>query len=130
MAVVFISPKKRQKKFFIAITAMLILFLTFFAISIIPAKPKTVSPKIVLNKANIEINTSIFNQDKFKRLKPFSEMKKQFSYVATGKNKKIEKGVVSAESIKEAREIIEQSGWEVESIKEVNLGRNNPFSPY
>jgi hypothetical protein len=130
MAIVFISPKKRQKAFFIAISAILVLFFILFSISIIPSEPKKVSPKIILNKTNIEINTSIFNQDKFKKLQPFSDMKKQFSYRANTKNKKLEEGVISAESADEVREVVEGFGWSVLSIKEIEVGREDPFSSY
>ena len=130
MAVVFISPKQRQKTFLIGITNIFVLFLTFVTFGVLLSGPKQVQPTLVFNKPKISINTEVFDSEQFQELQPFSEMQIQFIYEAETKENKAVEGFVTAESIDDAKKILEATGLEIISIKEAEIGRENPFTPY
>lgn len=130
MAVVFISPKSRQKMFFMGITIIVVLFLLVVSLVIFLAKPKAVSPELVFNKPKVEINTKIFDSDQFKSFQPFTEMETQYSYKAKTKDDKIQTGFISAVSDDQARLILTSMDLSVLEIKEAEIGRENPFLPY
>jgi len=82
MAVVFISPKKRQRMFFAGITATFLVILAFISFLVFMAQPSPVSPEFVFNKPKFNINFNIFDSEEFKGLLPFNEMQRQFVYTA------------------------------------------------
>lgn len=130
MAVVFISPKQRQKVFFIGITVIFLLFLLIISLGVFSSKPKEVSPVLVFNKPKVSIDMSIFDSDQFKNLQPFTQMQTQYSYIAVDKDNKPVTGSISAVSQDEAKTILEGMGLTVSEIKQVEIGRDNPFIPY
>ena len=130
MAVVFISPKQRQRTFFVGITIVFLLFVTLISLGILFAQPKAVSPLIVFNKAKVSLDMSILDTDQFKNLQPFSQMEPQYSYKATTKANQPKKGFITAASPDQARTILESMGLAVSDIQLVQPGRDNPFIPY
>ncbi|MFH1968216.1 MAG: hypothetical protein ABIJ84_02420 [bacterium] len=130
MAVVFISPKRRQKTFFIGIAAIFLLFLAIVASAVFLSQPKPVSPEVVFNKPKINIDTRAFDTDQFKNLQPFTEMKTQFVYSAKTKENEPRTGFIIAGSVREAKKILEESGLIVFELKQAEIGRDNPFTPY
>ena len=73
---------------------------------------------------------AIFESDQFRNLQPFPEMQTQYSYKAVTKLGKARTGFIFADSIEDARTIITNMGLTVVEIKEVEVGRDNPFTPY
>lgn len=130
MAVVFISPKSRQKMFLMAITIVLILFLGTISAGVFLIKPAEEPMTVTLNKPKVEINMGVFDTDQFKKLQSFAEMKNQYSYIAVTDDNKEEKGFITATSIDDAQQMLIARGLSVKEIKEVIAGRNNPFVPY
>lgn len=130
MAVVFISPKQRQKVFFMGITIIFLLFLAVAASVIFFSKPKEASQALVFNKPKVSVNLKVFDSEQFKNLQPFVEMQMQFSYSAVTKKGKQVNGFISAVSLDDARKVLESTGLSVVSIKEMEIGRDNPFTPY
>lgn len=130
MAVVFISPKKRQQMFFIGITAIFLLILVFIAFLVFLSQPHPVAPELVFNKPKVNINFDVLDSEQFKNLLPYAEMETQFAYTATTKDGKSVEGLVSAVSVEEAKKNLEDIDLTVVEIKEVEIGRENPFSPY
>lgn len=130
MAVVFISPKQRQKMFLMGIVIILLLFMALVSAGVFLAEPEEVSPKVVFNRAKINLDMSIFESDQFKNLSPFIEMELQYSYKGLTPDNKSKSGSISASSAEEAREILEGRGLKNLEIKEVKVGRKNPFVPY
>ena len=130
MAVVFISPKQRQKMFFIGITVMFLLFLAVISFGVFLYEPKKVSPMLTFNKPKVNIDMKVFDSDQFKNLQPFVGMSTQYSYKAFTKNNKIETGFISSSSADQARKTLEGKGLNVSEIKEVIVGRDNPFVSY
>jgi predicted tellurium resistance membrane protein TerC len=130
MAVVFISPKQRQKVFFMGITIIFLLFLIIISLGVFLSGPKDVSPVLVFNKPKVDIDIKIFDSSQFKDFQSFIQMETQYSYKATSKDKKLKTGFVSAVSMEQAKAILEGMGLKVSELKEVEIGRDNPFTPY
>ncbi len=130
MAVVFISPKQRQKMFFMGISGIALLFMGAVAIGVFFAPEKQVDQSVVFNEPKISVNTKIFDSDKFKNLVPFSDMEFQYSYTGVDANKKPFSGYISATSPDEAASKLTSQGYSNLNINQVQLGRDNPFAPY
>jgi len=130
MAVVFISPKKRQKVFFLGIAITLMLFLIFVSFAVFLAKPAEVPQTLVFNKPKVSIDIGIFDSDQFKGLKSYAQMQTQYTYRATTEDNKVKIGIISAESEEEAKATLSSMGLAIAEIKEVQTGRSNPFTPY
>ena len=130
MAVIFISPKQRQKMFFLGITIMFLLFLVVISFGVFLSKPEEVSPILVFNRPKVNIDMTIFDSEQFKELQPFPEMETQYSYTALTKAKTQQTGFISAVSQDQAETILQGMGLTVSEIKEVEVGRVNPFTPY
>ena len=130
MAVVFISPKQRQKVFFMGITVMLLLFLAVSFFGVFVAAPKEAPTTIVFNEPKVSIDMGVFNLDQFQQLQPLPGMKPQFSYRATNKDKSVINGFITADSVDDAKANLEGMGLTVSQIEEVVAGRDNPFIPY
>ena len=130
MAVVFISPKRRQKVFFMAITAVFSLLLIIIASIVFFSQPKPSESQLVFNKPKVNINFGIFDTEDFKNLKNFGEMDLQFTYTAATKDGKKTQGLITAVSLDEARKLLESMSLSIISIQEAEIGRENPFIPY
>jgi predicted tellurium resistance membrane protein TerC len=130
MAVVFISPKQRQKMFFIGITIMFVLFLIVISFGVFLSSPKKVSSVLVFNKPKVNIDMGIFDSDQFKDLVSFDRMQTEYSYKAITKANKSQDGFITATSADEAKKALEGMGLNVSELKEVEIGRDNPFAPY
>ena len=130
MAVVFISPKERQKTFFVVITIIFLLFLAIVFLGVFFSKPEENFSAQVFNKPKVSIDMTIFDSEQFKNLQPFTEMQTQYSYKAATKNNKTQTGFIFADSMDDARTIITDMGLKVIDIIEVDAGRANPFAPY
>lgn len=130
MAVVFISPKKRLKLFFVVTTIGFALFLGLVAFWVFLSQPQGVAPEIVFNKEKISINLAVLDGKQFKNLEPFPEFEMQYEYTATDSKSKKVSGLVSAMSLSKAEEKLKTMGLKDVSIKEIKIGRENPFIPY
>ena len=116
--------------FFIGITVMFLLFLIVVSLGVFLSEPKDISSALVFNKPKVNIDMKIFDSDQFKNLLPFTKMEMQYSYKATTKDNKQQAGFIPAVSIDKAKAILESMGLNVIEIKEVAIGRDNPFTPY
>lgn len=130
MAIVFISPKQRQKMFFMAITILFVLFLLIVSSLVFLAKPKPVAPEIVFNRPKIDINLDVLDSEQVKFLEPAVQMDLQFKYTAiNSKGAKIS-GVITAVSQEEAHKILQGMQLSGINLEEAKSGRTNPFAPY
>lgn len=116
--------------FFMGITVVVLLFLVIIAMNVFFAKPKEIPLELVFNKPKVNINLTALDSDQFKELEPFSEMEVQFSYSAVTEKGKNVTGIISAVSENVAQEILKAMDLTVIEIKEVEIGRDNPFTPY
>jgi len=130
MAVVFISPKQRQKAFFIGITIILLLFLVATSFGVFLSSPKEVQTAMVFNRPKVSIDMSVFDSPEFQGIQAFPLMKPQFSYTATTKDNKPQEGFIVADSIDQAKKQLEDMGLRITQIKPVEVGRNDPFVRY
>ena len=118
--------------FFLIITVVFLLILAAISFGVFLSSPnsKGASMELVFNKPKANIDMGIFDSDQFKRLQPFTEINTQYSYKALTKSRKQTSGFISAVSIDEAKANLESMGLTVTEIKEVEIGRTNPFIPY
>jgi len=135
MAVVFISPKQRQKMFIVGITSALGLLLAIIAVIVFFSQPSNeVSQQITFNKPKVSINFNVLESDEFKSLQEFKEMETRYSYTAKIKNQNGEsetiQGYVTANSKDEAEKKLQDLGYTIEELKEAEMGRENPFKDY
>lgn len=130
MAIVFISPKKKQRMFLAGSVAVLILFLITVALIVFLSQPSQEKVQLVFNKPKVNINFSMLESEEFKILEPFSKMELQFRYEARDEDGNPVAGLISAVSEKEAREILKLLKLDVFKVEEVGIGRENPFTPY
>ena len=130
MAVVFISPRQRQRVFFMGITAVVILFLIIISFGVFLSAPAEVSPVLVFNRPKVNIDMSVFGTDQFKNLHSVPDMQTLYSYKATDKNGKPKEGFKVDVSIDQAKTDLEAEGLTITELKEAEAGRTNPFSPY
>jgi len=73
MAVVFASPKQRVKIFFLGTLLIFLLFLVAIYAVVFFSKFATTSLPVVDIKPKINIDMSIFNSEKFKKLQAFAK---------------------------------------------------------
>lgn len=130
MAIVFISPKKRQKIVVSSIIGSVLLILIVIAFWVFLAKPRSISPAAVFHAPKIEINFEILDSEKIKNLQVFEGVKKEFTYQGEKGDGTQQTGKVLAASIKEAEEIVKKLNLSKIVIKEPEIGRENPFAPY
>ena len=109
---------------------MFVLFLAVISLGVFSAKPKSISAPLTFNKPKVNIDTKIFDSVQFKSLQPFTQMQTQYSYEATTKAGKTKTGFVTAGSIDEAKAILTNMGLSPTQLKETEIGREDPFSPY
>ncbi len=129
MAVVFISPKQKQKMFLTGIISGVTLIFIIVALLIMFSKPKETYNEFMFNKPKVTIDFSVFDSEQFKNLEPFSGLKIQFFYKARINNEEKE-GMISAGSIEDAKKELEDLGYTVILIEETEIGRDNPFEDY
>ena len=130
MAVIFISPKQRQKMFFMGITVAFLLFLTVVFLVVFLSEPTKGSLVIVFNKPKVNIDMTIFDSQQFKDLQPPVEIQTLYSYTAMDQGGLPKAGFVTAASQDDAEQIILGMGLISPKIKIVESGRDNPFTPY
>ncbi|MEK7124545.1 MAG: hypothetical protein AAB877_02590 [Patescibacteria group bacterium] len=134
MAIIFISPKKRQRKLIIAVTALLslIVIAVFFTTFFPEIRDRIISIPVteVSDVPEIKINFNAVNSEQVKNLELFEEIKTDFSYTAKDKNGLQVAGTIVAISKNSALRTLRDSGLEVLTIQQANIGRKEPFSPY
>jgi hypothetical protein len=134
MAIVFISPKKKQSIFFTGIALSLVVF--FGIVSVIIFFPQLINihqsaaiPSATI-RPDIAVNLSIIDSDSVKNLQPFLNLETEYTYVVQDKNGKQTTGNISAATTQDAQKMLEAAGFKVSSLTEMGVGRTNPFVSY
>ena len=130
MAIVFISPKERQKVFILGIVVIFVLFIVVISLIIFLAKPKEIPAEMVFRAPKIRINFDVLTSDKIKDLQLLPEIEKEFNYKAKTEKNRDKTGKITASSPEEAEEILTALGLSKITLEEIKGGRENPFSPY
>lgn len=134
MAIVFISPKKKQRLIFWAFSLGLVLVLMLIsAVSLLPEikNELTIVPEQSSVAApDVSIDFTIIDSQKIKDLESFDGVAMDFSYQAKDAAGKSVSGQISAASLDLARQTLEKQGLLVSSIQPVQAGRSDPFNAY
>lgn len=131
MAIVFISPKQKQKTIIFGIVGIISLVLVIIGLMVFLKKPETVPPEQVFKAPKIEINFEILESDKLKNLEDFEGLKNEFNYQATTKDGELQPGKILAVSRKQAIKSLEDLGFSDIVLEEgIEVGRENPFVIY
>ncbi|MBI3631615.1 MAG: hypothetical protein HY219_01995 [Candidatus Staskawiczbacteria bacterium] len=130
MAIVFVSPKQRQKMFFLGITILFLLFLFVVGTVVFFSKPASVPTEEVFKKPKIKIDFEVLDLEQIKEGSLMGRVQKEFTYLATTDKGKQESGSVFAASIEEAKKKLEDKKLINITLEEVLIGRENPFAPY
>ena len=133
MAIVFVSAKESRRIFLkrVAIVTVFIATVAFLVIFI----PKffNVTEEILPSQApsDIAIDLSIINSSKFKNLETVNAAAEQvFVYTVQDKDNKQITGNILAVNEDSARILLEKSGFNVLSLKQMPIGKSNPFAAY
>ena len=133
MAILFVSPKKRQRAFLRAMIVILIGSVFVVALLIFPPTTKNSSGDSLAQQpggSGLQIDFAVVDSDQVKNLRPFDAIGLEFSYVAKNKNGKQVAGTISASNEADAKKLLEGMGLAIVSLKQTYMGRNNPFIPY
>ncbi len=130
MAIVFISPKKRQKMFFLGITVLFLLFISFVSFVVFLSKPKVTPEEQVSITPKININFKILESDKIKYVQFMGKIEKSFDYEALTDENILKTGTILAVSAEEGKKALAAMGLTVNNFEEAKVGRDNPFTPY
>lgn len=130
MAIVFVSPRRKQIIFSALIVSVFILIIIVIALIIFLSKPTPVLESQVFKKPNININLSVLDSDELKALTPMPEMEYNFIYQASDKSGKVVVGNVLAVLEKEAIAKLEAMDLHGISVVKEQTGRDNPFGVY
>jgi hypothetical protein len=130
VAIVFISPKQRQKMFFLGITILFLLILVVISLSVFFARPKVVPVEQVFKKPKIDINFKVLDSEQIKSIELMGEIETQFSYQAKTDKGKTVSGKISAISKEKAQKALEEINLTQITLQESQIGRENPFVPY
>ena len=130
MAIVFVSPKERQKMFVIGIVGLFLLTITTIGLSVFFKKPKSLPPEKFFQAPKITINLDILKSEAIKNLEVLPAIEKEFNYQASTAKGKAQTGKVSAVSQEEATQVLTGIGLSNIILEEVKSGRENPFTPF
>ncbi|MBI2050086.1 MAG: hypothetical protein HYT35_01355 [Candidatus Staskawiczbacteria bacterium] len=130
MAIVFVSPKQRQKVFFLGITVLFLLVLFVVGAIVFFAKPLPAPVEQVFVKPKININLEVLDLEQVKGSALMGRVQREFIYQAVGDKNEQKSGSIFVASIEEARKILEDSGLLSITLQEALVGRSNPFAPY
>jgi len=133
MAIVFVSPKDRQKVFILGIAGLFFLILTIIGLRVFLAKPKKIVVEEILyafHAPKIKINFDVLKSDKIKNLEFFPEIEKEFDYKAQTVKGESKSGRITALSQEKATQILTALGLSGVTLEEIKGGRSTPFRPY
>ncbi len=130
MAIVFVSPKQRQKMFFLGITILFLLVLFVVGTFVFFSKPKSIPAEQVFIKPQININFEILDSEQVKGSLLMGRVQQEFTYQSVTDKGKQKSGNIFAASIEEAKKVLEDSGLISVILEKVLIGRENPFTPY
>lgn len=130
MAIVFVSPRRRQKVLFSVIISSFLLFAVFVSLAVFLSKSKTIPVDAVFSKPEISLDFNFLNSELLKSMEKLEKMQIQFDYKATTKEAKETEGKISATSAQEAANILKERGLNVLNLEKSKIGRENPFTPY
>ena len=130
MAIVFVSPKQRQKMFFLGITILFLLVLSIIGTIVFFSKPKYTPAEVAFIKPKIKINFEVLDLEQVKGSLLMGRIQKEFIYSASTEEGEQRAGSIFVATKEEAKKILEEMGLIPGTLEEVEVGRENPFTPY
>lgn len=132
MAIVFISPKRKQKIFlWVIIAASIVVVALVLALVFLPDFFNKDAPvNVPMLMPTLSINSDILDSNNVKNLEVIGSLPLSFLYVVQDKDGKRSGGTISASSRDDAQAILEGKGYTVVSLQEAGLGRTNPYLLY
>lgn len=130
MAIVFVSPRKKQIISLLSIAGFFLLALIIISLVVFFAQPGQPASNKTFKKPNLNIDFSLLDSQELKALLPLDQMELQFEYQATDSKGGEVSGKISAISEDVARSKLEASGFKEIKIKKDSAGRVNPFDSY
>ena len=106
MAIVFISPKDKEKVFILGIAGLFVLILAIIGLIVFFKKPKKIAVEDVFRAPKIKINFDILKLDKIKELELLPEIEKEFNYEAQTAQGEPKSGKISAPSPEKATQLL------------------------
>lgn len=130
MAIVFISPKKRQMLFISLIAGFFILVLGGIGLDVYLTKPQAAKTEEYFVSPAIKINWDVLKSDQLTNLEPMPEIQQDFQFSAKTSKGLTKTGIISAGSQDEATQILKGLNLLSITLSELKPGRANPFVPY
>lgn len=130
MAIVFVSPKKKQILFFSLIIGFFLVLLFTIILFVFLLKPEAMPIEKVFKKPNINIDFSILDSDQLKNLNQLEAIEYVFIYNAIAELGKTVSGKITAVSEASAISKLEEIKLSNIELKRESLGRENPFNIY
>ena len=130
MAIVFVSPKQKQRLFLAGIIALFVLVLISIAFFVFLSKPASTILQQSFKKTEIKINFEVLDSDKVKYLSVVEKMELQFTYTAVGPDDKPVVGKILAVSEEKALEDLRNMKLTNIVITASSPGRVDPFASY
>jgi uncharacterized SAM-binding protein YcdF (DUF218 family) len=130
MAIVFVSPKKKQILFFSLIVGFFLILLFTVILFVFLMKPEAIPQEKVFKKPNINIDFSILDSQQLKNLNQLDPIEYVFTYKAMSEEGSAVSGRITAVSEASAIAKLEQINLSSIELKKESLGRENPFNIY
>lgn len=130
MAIVFVSPKRKQLSFFAMIASIFVLILIIIIFIVFLIKPKPISDTKVFKKPDIKINFLVLDSEELKNLNVLDPIEYQFKYTALTKLGEDVFGKITAVSEQEAKNKLEKNELTGIELEIEEIGRDNPFNIY
>ena len=130
MAIVFVSPKQRQKMFFFGITILFLIVLSVIGVTVFFFKPKYTATEVLFIKPEIKINFEVLDLEQVKASLIMERIQKEFVYSAMTVEGEEKTGSIFATTKEDVIKQLEDSGLILVVAEEVKIGRENPFTPF
>lgn len=130
MAIVFVSPRKKQITLIIIIASIFAVFLIGIFLVIFLFGSSNESNQIVFKKPNIKIDFSVLDSDQLKNLIALDPIEYVFIYNAIDSAGKNITGKITAVSQDAAQAKLQALKYNVGTLEIEKNGRENPFDSY
>ncbi len=129
MAIVFVSPKQRQRTFFLGITVLFVLIILVIGVGVLFAKPVDVPKEQVFINPKVKVDLAILGATQVRGINIMDRLEKVFTYEALEKGVP-RNGTILAIDQEDAEKKLKGRGYSIVKIEEAQVGRENPFTPY
>lgn len=130
MAIVFVSPRQKQRLFLTGIIALFVLILITISLFVFLSKPNSSILSQSFKKPDIKVNLAVLDSDQLKYFSVAEKVDQQFIYKATATDGKIVNGKILAVSEVQAEEKLRNMNLSNITIEGTAPGRVNPFIIY